>query len=67
VRRLKLILNKFKHKETGNIYVVEKVINEYGIDIVIYVKDKFPKTTNDRRYARDLYKFLDNMELVKEE
>jgi len=67
VRKLKLSLTKFKHKETGNIYVVEKIINEYGLDIVIYTKDKFPKTTSDRRYARDLYKFLDNMELVKEE
>jgi len=60
-----LISDKFKHKETGNIYVVEKVVNEYGLDIVIYTEDVFP-LRNTRRYARDLYKFLDSMELIKD-
>ena len=56
---------KFKHKETGNFYILEKVINEYGLDIVIYTDDIFPKAPT-RRYARDLYKFLDKMELIKD-
>ena len=60
-----MISNKFKHKETRNIYVVEKVVNEYGLDIVIYTEDVFP-LRNTRRYARDLYKFLDSMELIKD-
>jgi len=60
-----LISDKFKHKETRNIYVIEKVVNAYGLDIVIYTEDVFPKG-NTRRYARDLYKFLDNMELIKD-
>ena len=60
-----MISNKFKHKETRNIYVVEKVVNEYGLDIVIYTEDVFP-LRNTRRYARDLYEFLENMELIKD-
>lgn len=61
-----MVSNKFKHKETGNLYIVEQVVNNYGLDIVIYKEDKFPVNVDDRRYARDLYKFLDNMELVKD-
>ena len=57
--------NKFKHKETGNIYVIEKIVNEYGLDVIIYTNSTFPKG-DARRYARDLYKFLDEMELVKD-
>ena len=60
-----MISDKFKHKETRNIYVVEKVVNEYGLDIVIYTEDVFP-LRNTRRYARDLYEFLENMELIKD-
>ena len=60
-----MISNKFKHKETRNIYVVEKVVNVYGLDIVIYTEDVFP-LRNTRRYARDLYEFLENMELIKD-
>ena len=60
-----MISNKFKHKETRNIYVVEKVVNVYGLDIVIYTEDVFP-LRNTRRYASDLYEFLENMELIKD-
>ncbi len=54
----------FKHKESGKKYEVEKVINEYGLDIVIYIDKGYGY--DKRKYARDLYKFLDNMELIKD-
>ncbi len=62
-----MFTNRFKHKETGNVYEVEKVVNEHGLDIVIYSEYQIVHGTKGRRYARDLYKFLDNMELIKDE
>lgn len=55
--------NKFKHKENGKVYTVEKIVNEYGIDIVIYTCDN-DSTYDKRRYCRDLYMFLSNMEIM---
>ena len=55
--------NKFKHKENGKIYSVEKIVHEYGLDIVIYTCDSDTKYSK-RRYCRDLYMFLNNMESI---
>jgi len=62
-----VVKNKFKHIENGKTYEVEKVFNEYGIDIVIYKEYTLTPTTYYKRYCRDLYMFLSRMELIKEE
>jgi hypothetical protein len=51
----------FIHKENKNIYEILSVQNVKDIPVVIY-KD----TKNKRKYTRDFFMFLKNMELLED-
>lgn len=58
--------DRYTQNSTGSIFLVEKVINEYGLDIVIFQKEANFQS-DQRRLAMDLYSFNLNYTMVRDE
>lgn len=58
--------DRYTENSTGKIFIVEKTMNDYGLDIVIF-KLKANFQAEQRRLAMDLYSFNLNYTMVRDE